>query len=128
MTRIVIDSFAWVEYLNGTELGSKVKKIIEENEEIFSSALTIAEVVSKVARKNMDVQFAFKVITSNSNVMNADEELSFQAGLFHSEMRKTLKDFGLADAYVLATAKRLQAKILTGDPHFKDIKDAIILK
>ena len=45
----------------------------------------------------------------------------------HTEMRKTEKDFGLADAYVLATARKLKAKILTGDPHFKNVKDAILM-
>jgi len=43
-------------------------------------------------------------------------------------MRKTAKDFGLADAYVLATARRLKSKILTGDPHFKSLKEAIMIK
>jgi predicted nucleic acid-binding protein len=43
-------------------------------------------------------------------------------------MRKTLKDFGLADAYVLATARRLNAIILTGDLQFKNIKDAVMIE
>jgi len=40
-------------------------------------------------------------------------------------MLKTSKDFGLADAYVLATARRLKAKILTGDALFKSLKESI---
>jgi predicted nucleic acid-binding protein len=43
-------------------------------------------------------------------------------------MRKTEKDFGLADAYVLATARQLKSKVLTGDPHFKNLKEAVMLK
>jgi len=43
-------------------------------------------------------------------------------------MRKTLKDFGLADSYVLATARKLDARILTGDMHFKDVKEATMIK
>jgi predicted nucleic acid-binding protein len=43
-------------------------------------------------------------------------------------MRKNSKDFGLADAYVLATARKLKAKILTGDEHFKPVKEAIMIK
>jgi predicted nucleic acid-binding protein len=42
-------------------------------------------------------------------------------------MRKTQKDIGLADAYILATARKLKSKILTGDPHFQDVKEAIII-
>jgi predicted nucleic acid-binding protein len=43
-------------------------------------------------------------------------------------MRKTLKDFGLADAYVLATARKLDAKVLTSDLHFKNVKGVVLIK
>ncbi len=65
---------------------------------------------------------------SNSHIVNVDEELSLQAGLLHFEMRKTLKNFGLADAYMLATARKLKSKVLTGDPHFESVKEAILIK
>ena len=90
--------------------------------------MTIAEVVSKVARKSMNVKTAYDVLLNNSQVVNADEEISLEAGLLHFEMRKTMKDFGLADAYVLATARKLKAKVLTGDPHFKNMKEAVLIK
>jgi predicted nucleic acid-binding protein len=40
-------------------------------------------------------------------------------------MRKIERDFGLADAYVLVTARRLRSKVLTGDPHFRGVKEAV---
>jgi len=128
MSRLVIDSYAWIEYLDGTEIGRKVTDIIEENEEIFTSALTVAEVISKAAHKDKNVKIAYDVLTNNSKIINADAQLSLEAGLIHFEMRKTLKDFGLADAYVLATARKLNAKVLTGDLHFKIVKDAVLIK
>ena len=127
MSRLVIDSYAWIEYLDGTEKGRTVSNYLDENEEIFSCALTIAEVISKAARKGRSERTAYEVLTNNSKIISADQELSFQAGLIHCQMRKTVKDFGLADAYVLATAEKLDAKILTGDNHFKNIKEAILL-
>jgi len=128
MSRHVIDSYAWIEYLDGTESGRKVRDLVERNGEIFTSALTIAEVISKVARKGKDVKVANDVLLSNSKVVNADEALSLQAGLLHCEIRKSLKDFGLADAYVLATARKLKAKVLTGDAHFKGVKEAVLIR
>jgi len=128
MSRHVIDAYAWIEYLDGTETGRRVGAVIENQDEIFTCAMTIAEVVSKVARKGMNVKTAYDVLLNNSQVINADEELSLEAGLLHFEMRKTMKDFGLADAYVLATARKLRSKILTGDPHFKSIKEAVLIK
>jgi len=127
-SRYVVDSYAWIEYLDGTEIGRKVSDLIKENNEIFTCVLTIAEVVSKAARKGKDVKIAYDVLNSNSKIIDADEELSLRVGLLHFEMRKTVKDFGLADAYILATAGKLKAKILTGDIHFKNMKEAVLIK
>ncbi len=121
MTKHVIDAYAWIEYLDGTDAGRKVTATLESSDGVFTCAVTLAEVVSK------DAQIAYDVLLSNSQIVCVDEELSLQAGLLHSEMRKTSKDFGLADAYVLATARRLKAKILTGDAHFKSLKEAIMI-
>ena len=128
MSNYVIDAYAWIEYLGGSESGLKVSRVIEENDGIYTCAITVGEVVSKVARSGKDVQVAFDVMLSNSQIVDVDEELSFKAGLLHCEMRKALKDFGLADAYVLATARKLKAKVLTGDLHFKGVKEAFLIK
>ena len=129
MTRYVIDAYAWIEYLIGSDTGTKVYAILEkENIEAYTCAVTVAEVISKIAREGKDVKVAYDVLLSNSKVINADEELSKDAGLLHAEVRKTEKDFGLADAYVLATARKLKSKVLTGDPHFKSMKEAVLIK
>ena len=127
MTKHVIDAYAWIEYLDGSNSGKKVATIIENNDDIFTCAITLGEVVSKVARMGKDAKIAYDVLLSNSQIIPVDEELSLQAGLIHCEMRKTSKDFGLADAYILATARKIKSKIITGDPHFQGIKEAIMI-
>ena len=129
MLRHVVDAYAWIEYLIGSESGAKVNAVLEkETSEVYTCAVTVAEVISKVAREGREVQVAYDVLLSNSQIIDVNEELSKETGLLHAEMRKTEKDFGLADAYVLATARKLKSKILTGDAHFKSVKDAIIIK
>ena len=126
--KYVIDAYAWVEYLIGSKSGEKVKDAVEtENNEIFTCAVTVAEVVSKTAREGRDYEVAYDILLSNSQVVNADETVSKDAGVLHSEMRKTQKDFGLADAFVLAVARRTKSKILTGDVHFKGVKGAVLI-
>jgi len=129
LSNYVIDAWAWVEYLVGSEHGAKLNNILDENNnDVYTCAITLAEVISKVAREKRDIEAASTVVSSNSQIVNVDEDLSVQAGLLHCEMRKTLKDFGLADAYVLATARILNAKVITGDLHFKNVKDALRIK
>jgi len=129
MTReYVVDAYAWVEYLIGSEIGARVKVVLEDgNIGIYTCAVTLGEVISKVAREEQDVCAAYRILLSNSDVIDVDEELSKQTGMIHAEMRKSRKDFGLADAFVLATARKLGARILTGDPHFQGIKEATLV-
>jgi predicted nucleic acid-binding protein len=129
MNKYVIDAYAWIEYLIGSKAGDKVRAVLEEeNNEVYTCAVTVAEVVSKTAREGRDFEAAYDILLSNSQVVNVDEEVSKEAGELHSEMRKTKRDFGLADAYVLAIAKRIKSKVLTGDPHFKGVKEAILIQ
>jgi predicted nucleic acid-binding protein len=127
--RYIVDAYAWIEYLAGTSSGAKVNAIVgEEDCEVYTCAVTVAEVVSKVAREGRDAETAHDILVRNSQVVSVDDELSKVTGLLHAEMRKTKKDFGLADAYVLATARRLGSRILTGDPHFEDVEEAILIR
>ncbi len=129
MSKYLIDAWAWVEYFIGSEFGARVNEILHEEEnEVYTCAITVAEVISKTAREGKDPKTAYALLSSNSQIIKVDEELSVIAGILHCEMRKTLKDFGLADAYVLAVARKLKLKILTGDPHFKGIKEAMLIK
>lgn len=129
MSRYVVDAWAWIEYLIGSKYGIKLKEALDEDgSEIYTCAVTLAEVISKVAREGQNVQEAYAMLFANSQIVDINEELSLEAGLLHCEMRKSQKDFGLADAYVLATARRLNSKILTGNTHFKSVKDAVLIK
>lgn len=126
--RFVLDAYAWVEYLIGSKSGSRVAAVLEEeSNEVYTCAVTVAEVVSKAAREGRDVEAAYDILLSDSQIVSINEEISKEAGVLHAEMRKTEKDFGLADAYVLATARRLKAKVLTGDPHFKSVGEAVLI-
>jgi predicted nucleic acid-binding protein len=124
----VVDAYAWIEYLIGSRAGETVKSLLDrERTETYTCAVTLAEVVSKVAREGADAEIAYDILLSNSEVVNADATLSKDAGMLHAALRKSIPDFGLADAYVLALARRIKAKVLTGDPHFRNIKEAILL-
>ena len=126
--KYLIDSYAWIEYLDGTKYGKKVKEFLSEENEIFSIPFVLAEVISRTKRKGMDTDIAFKAIVSSSAILNIDAEISKEAGILHAEIKKTIKDFGLTDAFILAIARKLKAKIITGDEHFSKIKEAILIR
>jgi len=127
--RYIIDAYAWIEYLVGSEPGISVRTILEdERNDIFTCAVTVAEVVSKTIREGWNAETAYDILTGNSVIVDIDGGISRDAGVLHADMRKTRKDFGLSDAYVLATSRITESKILTGDPHFRDIQNTILVK
>ena len=128
MTKFVIDAYAWIEYLNGSEKGDKFGGILEDNSnEIFTAASTTAEVISKFLRANKDIKIALTAINSMSILVSITQDIGSLAGQIHFEAKKKNKEFGMLDAFVAATAQKINAKILTGDEHFKNFKDAVFI-
>ena len=126
--KIVLDTYAWIEYFKGSEAGKKVNQILESQEnEIFTSIMSIAEISSKLIRENSDVELPYKIITNLSKIYGINLEFSKEVGILHAEMRKKIKDFGLIDSIILLTTRKLDAKILTGDHHFKGFKETILI-
>lgn len=126
--KYIIDSYAWIEYLDGTSSGLKVREILTKNEEILTLNLSIAEIISRSKRQEKDVEAIYNVIILNSKIININAEIAKDAGSLHAEIRKKIKDFGLIDAFVLLTARKLKARIVTGDEHFRNFKEAILIK
>jgi predicted nucleic acid-binding protein len=127
-TSYVIDSWAWIEYFRSTKHGLTAKGIIEGGGNVFTSALTISEVLSKFARMGMDVDDAYIAINTLSRIIEIDAVLARDAGILHSKIKKESPNFGLVDAFVLQTAMALGAKVLTGDPDFKGLRGVEMLK
>lgn len=124
--KYVVDSYAWIEYLDASHRGEIVRKILGNNE-IYTISLTIAEVVSRAKRRDKDANIAYETIVSNSKIIDVTSEMAKDAGVLHATIRERIKDFGLVDSFILIIAKKLNAKILTGDPHFKGFKEAILI-
>src|SRR3989344_3150786 len=125
MTKYVIDAYAWIEYLEGSKQGKVVQEILFGQHEIITSAVTIAEVVSRIKRKGMDGEAAYRALQGLSIIVPLDAEMCKEVGLLHAETRYRISGFGLADAFVLSLARKIGGKIVTGDPHFKSEKGVL---
>ncbi|MBI4980170.1 PIN domain-containing protein [Candidatus Woesearchaeota archaeon] len=129
MNRFVIDAYAWVEYFGGSLLGEKVKSIVENtSNEIFTNVLTIAEMASHFERKGIAFVEAKRIIFSLSTIYIIDETFAEDAGKLHAKIKPLRKHMGLADVIILLTARKLGAKVVTGDEDFKGLKEVIMIK
>ncbi len=129
MTKIIVDSFAWIEYLTSSDKGEVVRDLIEDaNNEVFTHILSLAEISSRLLHSKIEPQDSINKIILNSVIININNADSINAGKMHSDIRKKVKDFGLIDAFVLLIARKLSAKVLTGDPHFKGMNNVVYLQ
>ncbi len=124
---LVVDSWAWLELFSGSDRGKRVEKEIEKAEKVFTSAISLAEVVSVATRRKRPTEEKIAVIRSQSVVLVPSSDDAVEAGLLHAEAKAEAPGFSLADAFVLQAARKLGARVLTGDPDFRGIKDAELI-
>ena len=125
--KFVIDTYAWVEYFKGSEEGKMALPYIEGGESAVS-AFAIAELAEKYQRENKDFEEDYKFILSKTKIVEVTMEIARHAGEINAENKKKIKNWGMADAIMLATAQILNARVVTGDAHFKTLNAIMISK
>ena len=124
----VIDSYAWIEYFRGTSSGERAREFIESGS-AATSPITLAELQEKYLREKWDsFETDLGFITTKTTLVPVDKKISLLAGKINHQNKKRIKDWGMADSIILATAKISSAKVVTGDTHFKDIPEAIMIQ
>ena len=127
MDRLVVDSWAWVEYLRGSEAGKRVDTRISQAGEVWTTVISLTEVVSKYRREKLSEQTAIEAISSLSKFELPSRNDAIEAGRIHAEVKTKSANFGLADAFVLQLARKVNCKVLTGDPDFKGLREAELI-
>ncbi len=124
--KIVFDTFAWIEYFKGTKKGSKVKEYLENNE-IITPLIVLLELSYKADKEKWNCREILDFIKIHSKVSGISEEFVLNFGKLYNQTKEKIKGIGFADIIILNTALLNNAKILTGDSHFSNINEAIIL-
>jgi predicted nucleic acid-binding protein len=96
---------------------------------VIISAVNIAEVYNSFLRDYSPpdnkhyAEASMKAMKQRSYIHEVDEGIAVGSAKIKHE-----KKWGLGDSIIYATAKREGSKVLTGDPHFKGLKDVIFLE
>ncbi len=123
----VIDSYAWIEYFRGTDSGKVIRPYVE-SDSAATSTLTLAELKEKYLKEKWpsfeeDLDF----IAARTSVTPVDRQIALLAGEINHKRKKTKSDWGMADSVILATARSVSAKVVTGDKHFEGLPDVILV-
>lgn len=120
----LLDTWAWIEFYEGTDKGEKIYKMIKNGEKLYTSIITVAEISDNYHRGNFNSDHSWEdienFIKQNSEILDLNTKTAAEAGKIKTEERKQKPDFGLMDAIILATARKNELELITGDSHLTD--------
>lgn len=127
--KYIMDSYAWLEYFMGTEMGKRVKEIVDsEADEKLTPSICLAEIYAKILRTEdaEKAELRREFIKSRSALIPLTEELAVDAAKADVAMKKKVQGWGLADSIVLSTARNRDGKVVTGDFHFRGLPETYV--
>ena len=125
----ILDTYAWIEYLIGSKKGEIVRRLFQNQENQFLSLeCSLSELKGWTLRENKDFTELYSIVKANSHIEAVHLQDWLAAAEIKSEMRKTMKDFGLIDALLIAKQKRYNCKIVSGDPHFENLQNVVYIR
>src|SRR2546425_8212260 len=83
---VVLDSFAWIEYFNGTSAGEKVRNYLETGP-VATPAIVVAELAEKHKRLNREFGPKYDFVKARTSIVPLEEELARVAGELHFERK-----------------------------------------
>lgn len=130
-SNVLIDTYAWIEYFRGTKEGELAKEYIESGRKVMTPSIVLAELSDKYRRSGKERKWETErrnTVEILSKIVNLSQDSADEAGKIKKRMRKEYSDFPLADGMILAITREQEAKIITGDPHMRDLSEVIDLK
>nr|WP_278465387.1 PIN domain-containing protein [Sulfolobus islandicus] len=133
--RLVMDSYAWIEFFLGSDKGKKVFEILSSADEILTPDLVLAEIGRKYIREGIDEKAVIerlKFMEENSVILCINSELSVEGAMAYIELLSKAKSEGkskpsLTDSVFLAISRKYTAKIVTRDEIFKGMNEVIFI-
>ncbi|MBI3412959.1 MAG: type II toxin-antitoxin system VapC family toxin [Candidatus Aenigmarchaeota archaeon] len=123
----MVDSYGWIEFfVLGTKHGKYAAYIEKANvREYVTPSIVIYEVYRKLKSSAGEEKAleACAYIMSHTNVVSLTEKVALEAADFSISF-----GMAMADSIIAATAKANNAKIITGDEHFRKLENVELIK
>ncbi|MFA4907505.1 MAG: PIN domain-containing protein [archaeon] len=123
---MLLDTCAWVEYLNASQKGKLVLEMLE-NEGAETSVASIAELADWALKNNRGPDEVIEQVRKSSTILPLTEEISAAAGKLHFSIKKETPKWGMVDSIIYATALHNNLKVITGDSHFRGKPNAVMI-
>ena len=119
----VIDSSGWIEFFTDGPLGNEYAKRLRNLTGIITPVIVLYEVYKRLKR-DLSEDDAIVAVSAmqRTRIVPIDQELALTAADLSLE-----HSLAMADAIVLATARRFRAELVTSDRDFEGLPDVAYL-
>ncbi|MBW1668195.1 MAG: PIN domain-containing protein [Deltaproteobacteria bacterium] len=125
----IIDTYAWVEYFIGSQLGRKMKELFNNPKNKFVTVeCCLAELKSWTIRNHIDFKEIMNIVEANSKILPVSRNNWIEGAEIKSRRMKRIRDFGLIDSLLIVKQKEVGGKIVTADRHFKGVRGVEFLR
>lgn len=130
----MIDTYAWVEYFTGGQAGGIAKGYIDGGDTVTPTMVVLELrriLLKRIGEGRETAQGAeekMEYVRSTSTILDLSYGSSMSAAAIDIEMKRKIGGWGAADSIVLEAARRLAAKVVTGDEHFRGLAEAVMIK
>ena len=130
---LIVDSYAWVEFLSAGKAGPLVREHIESAEELITPDLVLAEVARVLGRRGLEravIGGHLRAIGALSEIRGVDIDIALESVRADADLRSSARTRGLsppsfADCIILGFARQLGGKVLTADAHFRGLEETL---
>ena len=121
---VLLDSWCWIEFFNGTEVGRKISEYIDSSDNLFISVINLAEVykVGLTKKSEKEANEMVHLMLSRCFLLPVEAEMALNAAKLNWK-----KKWGLGDSLIYASARAHNLQLVSGDSHFKKEKDVVYL-
>jgi len=121
---ILVDSSGWIEYLAARPRAQEFARYIEGTEPLLTSVIQVYEVY-KVVRRDVGEERALEAVSAlrATAIEPLAETLALEAADLALE-----HGLAMADAIILATARRHRAEVVTGDADFEGLPGVTVIR
>lgn len=124
---MLFDTSAIIELLNETEKGKQVVELMKEETPAIA-IVSLSELTSWTLRNGFEPKKIASKIIEATTVLPLDEHIAKFAGEIHFKNKKEIKDWGMIDSLIYATALANGLKLVTSDSDFKNQPETIFLE
>lgn len=123
----ILDTSAWIELFVDGKNGEGVKSRLAA-EDCYTSSVSVAEITEWAIRGLKDPNTLVGIIDSTTQIIDVGKEIASLAGRINFNRKKEVKNWGMADSLIAATAGLYNLRILTCDHHFVGLPMVDLLK